>query len=223
MNILFEDNHIIALNKMPGEIVQGDKTGDTPLSELLKEYLKVKYQKPGNVFVGVVHRIDRPVSGVVLFAKTSKALSRLNELLRDRLIHKKYWAIVSGAPPAEGHLTHYLRKNEQKNISKAYDTEQKNTLKAELKFRKLCSGDNYHLLEVELMTGRHHQIRCQLATIGCPVKGDVKYGSRRGNEDRSIHLHSRLAKLTHPVKQEPLEIVAPPPKDALWQALTRKL
>ncbi len=223
MNILFEDNHIIALNKMPGEIVQGDKTGDTPMSEYLKEYLKEKYNKPGNVFVGVVHRIDRPVSGVVLFAKTSKALARLNELLRDRKIHKKYWAIVSGSPPAEGHLIHYLRKNEQKNISRAFDTEQKGSLKAELKFRKLSSGDNYHLLEVELMTGRHHQIRCQLGAIGCPIKGDVKYGSRRGNEDRSIHLHSRSASFVHPVKQEDVTIIAPPPPGTLWSDLLKKV
>ncbi|MCC7301236.1 MAG: RluA family pseudouridine synthase [Bacteroidia bacterium] len=219
MEILYEDNHLIILNKCPGEIVQGDKTGDVPLSEKLKQFLKDKYGKPGNVFVGVAHRLDRPVSGVVIFAKTSKALARLNEMLRNREIEKTYWAVVSGDPPPEGHLIHYLRKNQEKNISRAYEKEVQGSLRAELKFHRVTSSDHYHLLEVNLMTGRHHQIRAQLSAAGFPIKGDVKYGARRANEDRSIHLHSRKTVFLHPVKREMLEITAPPPADALWQAL----
>lgn len=220
MEVLFEDNHIIILNKRPGEIVQGDKTGDTPMSEHLKEYLKVKYNKPGNVFLGVVHRLDRPVSGVVLFAKTSKALARLNEMLRNREIKKTYWAVVSGEPPEEGHLVHYLKKNQEKNISRAYLKEVPGSLRAELKFKRLASAEHYHLLEVDLMTGRHHQIRSQLSAAGFPIKGDVKYGAKRGNEDRSIHLHSRRTTLMHPVKKETLDIIAPPPEEVLWKVLS---
>lgn len=219
MDILFEDNHLLIINKKPGEIVQGDKTGDIPLSESLKLYLKEKYSKPGNVFLGVIHRIDRPVSGVVLFAKTSKALSRMNEIIRERQIRKTYWAVVSGAPPDSGELVHYLRKNQEKNVSRAYDKEIKGSLRAELSFRRLASAEHYHLLEVQLTTGRHHQIRCQLSTAGYPIMGDVKYGARRGNEDRSIALHSRRTTFIHPVSGKEIDVLAPPPSTSLWNAL----
>ncbi len=216
-NILFEDNHIIAVNKKPGEIVQGDKTGDQPLSEKVKEFLKHKYNKPGNVFLGVVHRIDRPVGGVVLFAKTSKALTRLNELIRNRDIHKTYWAIVYNRPAKpEGHLIHYLVKNQMRNISSAFKTEGKGRLKAELDYTLIGESNNYYLLEVELHTGRHHQIRVQLSKTGCPVKGDLKYGAPRSNKDGSIHLFARKIEFIHPVNKEKISITAPPPPDPLW-------
>ncbi|MBE9492572.1 MAG: RNA pseudouridine synthase [Bacteroidetes bacterium] len=216
-NILFEDNHIIAVNKKPGEIVQGDKTGDQPLSEKVKEFLKHKYNKPGNVFLGVVHRIDRPVGGVVLFAKTSKALTRLNELIRNRDIHKTYWAIVYNRPAKpEGHLIHYLVKNQMRNISSAFKTEGKGRLKAELDYALIGESNNYYLLEVELHTGRHHQIRVQLSKTGCPVKGDLKYGAPRSNKDGSIHLFARKIEFIHPVNKEKISITAPPPPDPLW-------
>ncbi len=222
VDVLYEDNHIIAVNKRPSDIVQGDKTGDTPLSDFVKAYLKKKYSKPGDVFLGTVHRIDRPVSGVVLFAKTSKALSRLNELFRKKEIQKIYWAIVKNKPAKEeGTLVHYLKKNQQKNISTAYDKEVKGSLKSELTFKLVSSSDNYYLLEIKPLTGRHHQIRVQLSKTGSPIKGDVKYGFRRGNKDASIHLHARKITFVHPVKKEPITIVATPPDEVLWNKFTK--
>lgn len=216
-NILFEDNHLLVFNKRSSQIVQGDKTGDEPLSKILKDFIKTRDQKPGNVFLGVVHRLDRSVSGIVIFAKTSKALSRLNEMIRDGKMTKTYWAIVKNAPPEEkGHLVHYLRRDEQKNKSFAYDKPVANSKKAELIYHVAGKSDNYFLLEVRLLTGRHHQIRAQLSKIGCPIKGDLKYGFDRPNEDRSIHLHSRKLELVHPVRKVSLTIVADPPDDPLW-------
>jgi 23S rRNA pseudouridine1911/1915/1917 synthase len=217
LEILYEDNHIIAVNKRPSDIVQGDKTGDKPLSEIVKSYIKVKYNKPGDVFIGTVHRLDRPVSGLVLFAKTSKALSRLNEMFRDKEIQKTYWAIVKNRPKIEkATLVHYLIKNEAKNISKAFLEEKKGTLKSELEYKLMCSSDNYHLLQITPFTGRHHQIRVQLSSIGCPIKGDIKYGFDRTNKDASIHLHARKIEFIHPVKKENIVIIANPPKEVLW-------
>ncbi len=215
--ILYEDNHLIILNKLPSQIVQGDKTGDEPLSDLLKNYLAEKYNKPGEVFLGVVHRIDRPVSGLVLFARTSKALTRLNEMLKSHEINKVYWAIVKNPPPEKsGHLIHYIYRDEKRNKSFIVSGNRKDAKKAELMYRIVKSSDNYHLLEVELLTGRHHQIRAQLAHIGCPIKGDLKYGFPRSNPGASIHLHSRRIEFMHPVKKEPVIIDADPPQDALW-------
>ncbi|MBN2637800.1 MAG: RluA family pseudouridine synthase [Bacteroidales bacterium] len=215
--ILFEDNHLLIVNKLPSEIVQGDKTGDQPLSELLKTFLKEKYNKPGNVFVGVVHRLDRPVSGVVAFAKTSKALSRMNQLVKDRSLRKTYWAIVKNHPPAlSGTLIHYLVRNEKQNKSFAYQKEVKGSKEAVLDYRLVAKAENYYLLEIDLKTGRHHQIRAQLAAMGCPIKGDLKYGSQRSNEDASISLHALKLSFVHPVKKEPVEVTAPPPNDKLW-------
>jgi 23S rRNA pseudouridine1911/1915/1917 synthase len=192
MTVLYEDNHIIIINKLPGEIVQGDKTGDKPLSEIVKDYLKDKYNKPGNVFCGVTHRLDRPTSGVVIFAKTSKALSRLNEMFRKDSIDKVYWAIVKNRPSKiEDKLVHYLIKDEKKNKSSAFNTEKPNTKKAVMHYKLISTSQNYSLLEVNLETGRHHQIRCQLAKIGSPIKGDLKYGAERSNPDGSISLHAR--------------------------------
>lgn len=209
MEVIYEDNHLIAVNKTCREIVQGDKTGDTPLSEILKAWLKEKYAKPGNVFVGVAHRLDRPVSGLVLFAKTSKALARLNEMFRTGDIKKTYWAIVKNSPPTEeGTLEHWLVRNEKQNKSYAYTEEKPNSKKAILHYKLLARSDNYYLLEVDLKTGRHHQIRCQLAKMGCPIKGDLKYGSERSNKDGGISLHARKAQFIHPVSKEPVEIVA---------------
>lgn len=217
LDILYEDNHLIVVNKRPSDIVQGDKTGDKPLGEELKEYIKEKYNKPGNVFIGVVHRLDRPVSGAVVFARTSKALARLNEMVKERRIRKTYWAIVSGNPPADGDsLVHFLRKNEQRNMSYAYDEPGAGRKKAELNYRVLAKSDRYYLLEVELLTGRHHQIRVQLAAIGCPIRGDLKYGYPRSNKDGSIGLHARSVEFLHPVSKEDLRIIAPPPADKLW-------
>jgi 23S rRNA pseudouridine1911/1915/1917 synthase len=215
--VIYEDNHIVAVNKRPSELVQGDKTGDEPMSDGIKRYLKEKYEKPGEVFLGTVHRLDRPVSGIVLFARTSKALSRLNEMFRGKEIQKTYWAVVKNKPAKDtGLLVHYLKKNEAKNMSKAFDKEQPGTLKSELEYRILFSADNYHLLEVKPHTGRHHQIRVQLASMGCPIKGDLKYGFNRSNENGSIHLHARQVDFIHPVKQEPIRIQADPPDDPLW-------
>ena len=220
MIVLYEDNHIIAVNKTCREIVQGDKTGDTPLSEQLKVWLKEKYAKPGQVFLGVTHRLDRPVSGVVLFAKTSKALSRLNEMFRVGEVKKTYWAIVKQCTPAEeGELVHWLVRNEKQNKSYAYDTERPNAKKAILHYRVIGRSDRYYLLEIDLKTGRHHQIRCQLAKMGCPIKGDLKYGFARSNPDGGISLHARSAALIHPVSKIPLKIVAPVPQDNLWKTL----
>jgi len=218
MEIIYEDNHIIAVNKTCSEIVQGDKTGDAPLSEIVAQWLKEKYNKPGEVFVGVTHRLDRPVSGLVLFAKTSKALTRLNEMFRLGQIKKTYWAIVKNAPKeSEGELIHYLVRNEKQNKSFAYDTVKPNSKQAILHYRVIGRSDNYYLLEIDLKTGRHHQIRCQLAKIGCPVKGDLKYGFDRSNKDGGISLHARQAKFTHPVSKQEIEIVAPVPDDKIWK------
>lgn len=218
MTILYEDNHIIIVNKASGEIVQGDKTGDKPLSEIVKEYLKEKYNKPGNVFCGVTHRLDRPTSGVVVFAKTSKALSRLNEMFRKDAVDKTYWAIVKNRPnKTEGKLTHYLIKNEKNNKSTAYDTERPHTKKSVMSYKVISTSQNYNLLEIRLETGRHHQIRCQLSKIGCPVKGDLKYGAERSNLDGSISLHARSISFVHPVSKERIEVIAPVPEENLWK------
>ena len=209
--ILYEDNHLLIVNKRAGEIVQGDKTGDEPLLELVRQYIKVSANKPGNVFCGLVHRIDRPVSGAVIFAKTSKALARMNALVKNRAMKKTYWAIVEQAPEEpEGTLLHYLRKNERTNTSEVSKVEREGWQRAELFYRLLASGDRYHLLEVDLHTGRHHQIRAQLSAIGCPIKGDLKYGAKRSNEDGSISLHARRVCFEHPVRHEMIEVVAPP-------------
>lgn len=217
MTVVYEDNHIIVVNKTASEIVQGDKTGDTPLSETVKEYLKKKYNKPGNVFLGVTHRLDRPVSGLVVFAKTSKALSRLNDMFRLSEVKKTYWAIVKERPQKlEGELTHWLVRNEKQNKSYAYDKEVKSSKKAILSYKLIGHSQNYHLLEVDLQTGRHHQIRCQLAKMGCPIKGDLKYGSPRSNPDGSICLHARKIEFTHPVSKETIRLTAPLPPGNLW-------
>lgn len=217
MEILYEDNHIIAVNKRVSDIVQGDKTGDEPLSEKVKTYIKNKYNKPGAVFLGVTHRLDRPVSGAVLFARTSKALTRLNKMFLEKEIEKKYWAIVKKRPEKQSDtLTHYVVRNQKKNKSFAYDKEVKDSKKASLSYQLIASSDNYHLLEVDLHTGRHHQIRCQLAKIGSPVKGDLKYGFARSNPDGGISLHARKISFSHPVKKEPVEIIAQTPNDSLW-------
>ena len=218
MTVVYEDNHIIVVNKTASEIVQADKTGDTPLSETVKQYLKEKYQKPGNVFLGVTHRLDRPVSGLVIFAKTSKALTRLNEMFRAGEVKKTYWAVVKNAPKeSEGELVHFLVRNEQQNKSYAYDKEVPNSKKAVLDYRLIGRSDNYYLLEVDLKTGRHHQIRCQLAKMGCPIKGDLKYGSPRSNPDGSICLHARRVRFVHPVSKELIELKAPLPEGNLWK------
>lgn len=221
MQILYEDNHLIAVNKAPGEIVQGDKTGDKPLSDTLKEYIKLKYNKPGEVFLGVPHRLDRPTSGVVLFARTSKALVRLNEMFKDHdAMRKTYWAIVQGAPKlSEARLENYLIRNEPQNKSYIAKPGAKDAKLAVLTYRTLTKGDHYSLLEVELLTGRHHQIRCQLAAIGCPIKGDLKYGAKRSNPDGSISLHARQITFVHPVRKEQLTITAPVPEGSLFAQL----
>ncbi len=224
MTVLYEDNHLIIVNKASSEIVQGDKTGDKPMSEMVKEYLKEKYNKPGNVFCGVTHRLDRPTSGVVVFAKTSKALPRLNLMFRDNEVGKVYWAIVQNRPAKDSDtLTHYLVKDERKNKSSAFDTERPNTKKAVLHYTMIAQSDNYFLLEVQLETGRHHQIRVQLAKMGCPVKGDLKYGSKRSNRDGSISLHARGISFIHPVSQNKIEITAPVPNDNLWKAFEKSV
>jgi len=224
MQVVYEDNHIIIVSKQSGEIVQGDKTGDTPLSETVKQYLKEKYNKPGEVFLGVVHRLDRPVSGLVVFARTSKALSRLNRMFAEGQVHKTYWAIVeSGKLKVKSEaftlLTHWLVRNEQQNKSYAYEREVSHSKKATLQYRVIGLGDRYTLLEVELLTGRHHQIRCQLSAVGCPIKGDLKYGAKRSNPDGSISLLSRRVEFVHPVSKEVIAVEAPLPTDGLWQAL----
>lgn len=218
---LYEDNHIIIVSKRSGEIVQGDKTGDEPLSETVKQYIKEKYHKPGNVFLGVVHRLDRPVWGLVVFAKTSKALTRLNKMFKDGQVHKTYWAITKNAPPAEeGVLTDWLVRNERQNKSYAHPQEVPNAKKAVLKYRVIAHSDHYHLIEVNLLTGRHHQIRCQLANMGCAIKGDLKYGAPRSNPDGSISLLARRITFVHPVSKENIVVEAPlPPNDKLWEAL----
>ena len=219
IEVLYEDNHIIAVNKKASDIIQGDKTGDKPLPEFVKDYIKKKYNKPGEVYLGVVHRLDRPVSGVVLFARSSKSLSRLNEMFREKKVQKTYWAVVKNKPqnPSDT-LIHFLLKNQAKNKSKAFSREGNHALRSELSYQLIKSLDKYHLIEVIPKTGRHHQIRVQLSKIGCPIKGDVKYGFDRTNKDKSIHLHARKIDFVHPVKKEPISITAPTPKDVLWNA-----
>lgn len=222
LQVLYEDNHLIIVNKRPGDIVQGDKTGDVPLSEVVKEYLKIKYSKPGNVYLGVVHRLDRPTSGIVLFSKTSKALPRLNKLFKEKEAKKIYWAIVKNAPPKQqDRLVHYMKRNPKQNKSYSHIKEVPDSKKAILEYRLLKNLNNYFLLEVDLHTGRHHQIRSQLSFIGCPIKGDLKYGFDRSNKDGSIHLHARKLVFEHPVKKERLEIIAPPPRNPLWEASSK--
>ena len=217
--LIYEDNHLLVVSKRPGEIVQGDKTGDEPLSEALKGYLKEKYQKPGNVFLGVVHRLDRPVSGLVVFAKTSKALTRLNKMFRESEVHKTYWAITKNLPPQpEDTLTDWLVRNEKQNKSYAYDHEVPHSKKAILSYRVIGRSEHYNLLEVNLMTGRHHQIRSQLAAMGCPIKGDLKYGAQRSNPDGSISLLSRHVEFVHPVSKTLISLDSPLPDDALWHS-----
>ena len=232
MNILYEDNHIIAVNKTCNEIVQGDKTGDTPLSETVKAYIKAKYNKPGEVFLGVPHRLDRPTSGVVLFARTSKALTRLNEMFREKsaishqpsAIRKTYWAIVQGTPKLpEARLENWLKRNEKQNKSFIAKPDTKDAKQAVLTYKTLVRGEHYSLLEINLETGRHHQIRCQLAAIGCPVKGDLKYGARRSNPDGGICLHARQIEFIHPVSKQNISITAPTPDDSLWRQLAPSL
>lgn len=219
MTVIYEDNHLIIVSKSSGEIVQGDKTGDTPLSETVKEYIKEAYAKPGNVFLGVVHRLDRPVSGLVLFARTSKALPRLNTMFASGDVHKTYWAIVKNRPPKDADvLTHWIVRNEKQNKSYAYDREVPHSKKAVLDYKVIAKSDNYYLLEVNLHTGRHHQIRCQLAKMGCPIKGDLKYGSPRSNSDGSISLLSRKMEFVHPVSKKEISVEAPLPKDNLWRS-----
>jgi 23S rRNA pseudouridine1911/1915/1917 synthase len=224
LEVLYEDNHLIAVNKLPGDIVQGDKTGDETLGDVIKRYIKEKYNKPGEVFLGVVHRLDRPTSGVVVFARTSKALSRMNELFRERKTQKIYWAVVKNRPPHDtGTLIHYLVKNEVKNKSFAYMEERPGALRSWLDYTILADSDHYHLVEVNPHTGRHHQIRVQLSTIGCPIKGDLKYGAERSNDDGSIHLHARRLTFVHPVKNEEVTIVAPVPDEKLWKHFEEKV
>lgn len=222
LQILFEDNHLIVINKRVGDIVQGDKTGDKPLSEVVKDYIKEKYNKPGNVYLGVVHRLDRPTTGIVVFAKTSKALARLNKLFATKDIKKTYWAIVKQKPPKQDDtLVHFLRKNPKNNKSKAFSKQVENSKKAILDYKILQKLDNYYLLSVDLKTGRHHQIRVQLSTIGSLIKGDLKYGAKRGNKNGGIHLHSRSLEFNHPVKDEVVKISAPTPDDNLWNSVKK--
>lgn len=225
MQVLYEDNHIIAVSKTCNEIVQGDKTGDEPLSETVKAYIKTKYNKPGEVFLGVTHRLDRPTSGVVLFARTSKALARLNNMFKSHeQIRKTYWAIVEHAPKdPEGRLVHYLVRNEKLNKSFIASSKSESAKQAILSYRTLAQGERYTLLEINLETGRHHQIRCQLAAIGCVIKGDLKYGAKRSNPDGGICLHARKVEFVHPVSKQDISIVAPVPDDNLWHALTNNL
>lgn len=215
--ILYEDNHLIIVNKQPSEIIQGDKTGDKPLSEILKDFIRVKYNKPGNVFTGVIHRIDRPVSGAVAFAKTSKALSRMNELIKNHNLKKTYWAIVQNRPePHEATLIHHMIRNQKQNKSYAHKKAKSGSKEAILEYKLISESQNYFLLEIDLKTGRHHQIRAQLAAIGSVIKGDLKYGAPRSNKDGSISLHARKLEFIHPIKKIPIEIIAPTPNDELW-------
>lgn len=222
LRVLFEDNHIIAINKRPGDIVQSDKTGDSPLSDIVKEYIRHKYNKPGEVFLGTVHRLDRPVSGVVLYARTSKALERLNEMFRSRDLQKVYWAIVQHSPEKDHDtLKHFLIKDEKTNKSKAFAVEKAGTKPAVLSYETVGRGEHYTFLEVQLETGRHHQIRCQLSSIGCPIRGDLKYGAARSNPDGSISLHARKIEFIHPVKKEKVTIEAPVPAERIWEDFAR--
>lgn len=220
LDVLYEDNHIIVVNKRVGDIVQGDKTGDKPLSDVVKEYLKEKYNKPGNVYLGVVHRLDRPTTGIVLFARTSKALPRLNDLFKNRETQKTYWAVVKNKPEKKTDtLVHYLKRNEKSNTSRAHVKEVPNSKKASLDYTIIKALNNYYVLEVNLHTGRHHQIRSQLSAIGSPIKGDLKYGFDRSNPDGGIHLHARKLEFIHPVTKEHLVITAPVPNDTIWQSV----
>ena len=219
LQVLFEDNHLIIINKRSGDIVQGDKTKDTPLVEIVKEYLKIKHDKPGNVYLGVIHRIDRPTSGIVMFAKTSKALSRMNAMLKNQDVNKLYWAITQNKPDNKtGKLIHWLRKNPKNNKSTHFSKETANTKKAVLNYRILKTLDNYYLLEIKMESGRHHQIRCQLQAIGCPIKGDIKYGSKRTNKDGSIDLHARNLQFIHPVTKKEIDITAPVRDEKIWKS-----
>lgn len=220
LQVLYEDNHIIVVNKRVGDIVQGDKTGDKPLSDVVKEYIKEKYHKPGEVFLGVVHRLDRPTTGIVVFARTSKALTRLNEMFSNRETQKTYWAVVKNRPPKnEDLLIHFLKRNTQNNTSKAYSKEVSDSKKASLDYKIIKELKNYFVLEIQLHTGRHHQIRSQLSAIGCPIKGDLKYGFDRSNPDGGIHLHARKLQFVHPVSKETIEITAPVPDDVIWNSI----
>ena len=220
LQVLHEDNHIIVINKRVGDIVQGDKTGDKPLSEVVKEYIKEKYNKPGEVFLGVIHRLDRPTTGIIVFAKTSKALTRLNESFKNRETQKTYWAVIKNNPPKNNDiLIHYLKRNPKNNTSKAHTKEVPESKKASLEYTIIKKLDNYLGLEIQLHTGRHHQIRAQLSAIGCPIKGDLKYGFDRSNPDGGIHLHARQLILNHPVTKEVLKIIAPTPKEVIWNAI----
>ena len=220
LQILHEDNHIIVINKRVGDIVQGDKTGDKPLSEIVKEYIKDKYNKPGDVFLGVVHRLDRPTTGIVVFARTSKALERLNKMFSERETQKTYWAVVKNKPPkTEDKLVHFLKRNEKNNTSKAHLKEVPESKIASLDYKIIKELDNYFVLEINLHTGRHHQIRAQLQAIGCPIKGDLKYGFDRSNPDGGIHLHARKLAFVHPVSKENIEIIAPTPSDSIWKSI----
>lgn len=220
LDIIYEDNHLIVINKRVGDIVQGDSTGDKPLSDIVKEYIKKKYDKPGDVYLGVVHRLDRPTSGIVLFAKTSKALTRLNEAFKNRATQKTYWAVIKNIPPKEKDtLVHFLKRNPKNNTSKAHSKEVPESKQASLSYDVIKKLDHYFVLEIDLHTGRHHQIRAQLQAIGCPIKGDLKYGFDRSNPNGGIHLHARKLVLTHPVSKEIHTFIAKPPKDAVWDAL----
>jgi len=219
IDVLFEDNHLIVINKRSGDLVQGDKTGDKPLLDIVKDYIKIKDNKPGDVFLGSPHRIDRPTSGIIVFTKTTKALTRMNKMFHDKEIQKTYWAIVKNKPPVnEDTIVHYLKKNNIKNKSMAYSHEFKDAKRSELEFKIIHQFNNFYLLNIKPLTGRHHQIRVQLSTIGCPIKGDLKYGFNRSNPDASISLHARKIEFLHPVRKEPLVIVAKPnPNDSLWK------
>ncbi len=224
LSILHLDNHTVVVNKKSSDIVQGDKTGDEPLVDKVKTFLKIEFNKPGNVFCGVVHRLDRPTSGALIFARTSKALSRLNEQFREKTTEKIYWAVVETKPAQnKGRLVHFLKKNEKQNKSYASELESNGSKKAILSYELLASSDKYHLLKIELETGRHHQIRCQLGTIGCIIKGDVKYGAKRSNKDASIHLHARQLTFIHPTTKESIQVIAPVPSDPLWQFFEKEL
>lgn len=222
--ILYEDNHLIAINKLSGQIVQGDKTGNVCLADMVKQYLKEKYNKQGNVFCGVIHRLDRPVSGVIIFAKTSKALTRMNTLVRERNMQKSYWAIVGNRPPKQQDvLINYLVKNEQQNKSYVVSSDTPGALRAELQYRLLAESKRYFLMEIDLVTGRHHQIRVQLSHIGCTIKGDLKYHAPRSNPDASICLHARHVRFIHPIKHTPIDLIAPVPNDKLWQFFANEI
>lgn len=222
LQVLYEDNHIIAINKRSSDIVQSDISGDTTLCDVVKEYVRVKYNKPGKAFIGTVHRLDRPVSGVILYARTTKALNRLMNMFKYREVQKTYWACVRPGPPKlEDHIINYLHKNEKQNKSYAHNTPAENRKESELRYKVIGKTDHYHMLEISPKTGRHHQIRATMASIGCPIKGDIKYGARRTNDNASIHLHARKIQFIHPVRKEPITIIAPPPDDPLWDAFLK--